>query len=208
MYNIYNKGYQVLCMEGEVMSNSIKRITTFVQYILKNKIEKGNTVVDATMGNGNDTLFLSQLVGNTGKIFSFDIQHIALENTQKQLIDHKLNSYDIMLINDSHENLKKHIMEPIDAAMFNLGYLPKGDHSIITNPDSTIKGILSALSLLKKGGIISIVIYYGHDGGEAEKKQVLDFLNALSCEEVTIMQCDYINHNNNPPIVVFIEKNK
>lgn len=190
------------------MLNSIKKTTTFVHYILKPKIKKGNLVVDATMGNGNDTLFLSQLVGNTGKVCSFDIQSIALENTQKKLIDHKLNNYNIKLINDSHENLKKYIMEPIDAAMFNLGYLPKGDHSIITNPDSTIKAILSVLSLLKKGGIISIVIYYGHDGGESEKEEVLDFLNTLSCEEVTIMQCNYINHNNNPPIVIFIEKNK
>jgi len=92
--------------------------------------------------------------------------------------------------------------------MFNLGYLPKGDHSIITKPRSTIKGIISTLNLLKPGGIISIIIYYGHDGGIEEKKEVLSFLQNLSSEDVTVMQSDYINHSNSPPIVIFIEKNK
>ena len=190
------------------MLSSIKRVTTFVQYTLQGKIKEGSIAIDATMGNGSDTLFLADLIGSTGKIFSFDIQCIALENTKKKIDDNNMNDYDIKLINDSHENITSYVTESIDVAMFNLGYLPKGDHSIITNPDSTIKGILSALTLLKKGGIISIVIYYGHYGGKKEKEEVLNFLNTLSNEEVTIMKCDYINHYNDPPIVIFIEKNK
>lgn len=190
------------------MLKSIKRTTSFVKYILKAKVKSGSIAIDATMGNGNDTLFLAQLVGPQGKVFAFDIQSIALENTRNKIIDNKFNNYNIRLINDSHEYIDKYIFESIDVAMFNLGYLPKGDHSIMTNHESTIEAILVTLSLLKKGGIISIVIYYGHEGGIEEKEEVLNFLNTLDKKEVTIIQCSYINHCNNPPIVVLIEKNK
>lgn len=190
------------------MLNSIKRATSFVQYILREKIKEGNVVIDATMGNGNDTLFLAELVGLKGMVFAFDIQSVALESTKNKISSNKLDNYNIKLINDSHENIDKYIMGTVDAAMFNLGYLPKGDHSIITKASSTIKSILSILSILKPGGIISIIIYYGHDGGKGEKDEVLNFLQKLSQEDVTVMQCNYTNHDNNPPIIIFIEKNK
>lgn len=190
------------------MSNSITRATSFVHHVLKEKIREGNTVIDGTMGNGNDTLFLAKLVGPDGMVFSFDIQSIALERTQNKIINNKLNDYNIKLIKDGHENIENYVVTPIDGAMFNLGYLPQGDHSIITEPESTIKAIQSVLKLLNLGGIISIIIYYGHEGGSEEKQKVLDFLHDLSHENFTVMQCNYINHNNNPPIVVFIEKKK
>lgn len=190
------------------MLNSIKRVTSLVQYILSEKIKSGNVVIDGTMGNGNDTLFLANLVGPKGKVFAFDIQSIALENTKNKINSNKLDGYNIKLINDSHENIDNYVIGPVDVAMFNLGYLPKGDHSIITKSNSTIKGILSIIKLLKAGGIISIIIYYGHNGGIEEKREVLDFLQGLSSEDVTVMQCEYINHSNNPPIIIFIEKNK
>ncbi len=190
------------------MLDSIKKITTFVQTILDAKIKSGDIVIDGTMGNGNDTLFLARTVGPTGKVFSFDIQSIALENTTQKINDHKLNHYNIELINDSHENIEKYVIDTVDAAMFNLGYLPKGDHSIITKANTTIKAISSILNILKPGGIISIIIYYGHEGGSEEKEEVLKFLNELPNNDVTVMQCNYINHSNNPPIIIFIEKNK
>lgn len=190
------------------MSNSIARVTSFVQYILKDKIYKGDIVVDATMGNGNDTLFLANLVGKEGTVFAFDIQQVALDRTLKKIHDNNLHKYNIHLIKDSHEFIANYIHNPIDIAMFNLGYLPKGDHLIITKPDSTIKGIKTILELLKPRGIMSIVIYYGHEGGIEEKKQVLNFLEGLSNEDFIVMKSNYINQKNSPPIIVFVEKTR
>lgn len=188
------------------MSNAMFRATNFAQYVLKEKILKDNIVVDGTMGNGNDTCFLANLVGPKGKVFSFDVQPIALENTKNKMISNQIDMENIHLINDSHENIEYYIHDDIDAAMFNLGYLPGGDHTIITKPNSTIKSILSILKLLRRGGIISLVIYYGHEGGIQEKDEILNFLEKIPHNEVSIMECSYLNHKNNPPIIIFIEK--
>lgn len=188
------------------MQNSIIRATSFVHYVLRDKIGKGDVAVDATMGNGNDTLFLARLVGPKGSVFSFDIQQIALDRTFKKLIDNKLGDYNIRLIKDSHENIENYPINAIGAAMFNLGYLPQGDRSIITMPNSTIKGIKSVLKLLKSKGIISIIVYHGHEGGIDEKQQVLNFVKGLSNKDFIVMNCCYANQGNNPPIIIFIEK--
>ena len=188
------------------MLNSIAKATSFVHYMLRGKINEGDTVVDATMGNGNDTLFLAKLVGPKGTVFSFDIQQIALNRTKNKIINNKLDDYNIKLINDGHETIENYVTSAIDAAMFNLGYLPKGDYSIITRPDSTIKCIKSVLKLLRPRGIISIIIYYGHEGGMYEKQQVLNFIKGLPNKEFIVMNCCYINQINNPPIIAFIEK--
>lgn len=188
------------------MLNSISKATSFVHYVLKGKINKGDTVVDATMGNGNDTLFLAEHVGPNGIVFSFDIQEIALDRTKKEIIDNKLGDYKIKLINDSHDTVENYVGDTVDLAMYNLGYLPQGDSSIITKASSTINSIKSVLKLLKPKGIISIIIYYGHEGGLNEKQQVLSFVEDLSNKDFIVMNCSYTNQNNNPPIIIFIEK--
>ncbi|MGB4312726.1 MAG: class I SAM-dependent methyltransferase [Natronincolaceae bacterium] len=176
--------------------------------MLKGKINKNDVVIDATMGNGNDTVFLAELVGPGGSVFAFDIQQIAVDRTLKKLVDNGLDDHNIRLINDGHENIESYSTGAIDAAMFNLGYLPQGDRSIITKPGSTIKGIKSVLKLLKPGGIISIIMYYGHEGGMDEKQQVSDFVKGLPNKDFVVMNCYYANQGNNPPIIIFIEKMK
>lgn len=188
------------------MLSSIVKATSFVHYVLKGKINRGDVVVDATMGNGNDTLFLAKTVGPEGTVFSFDIQQIALNRTKNRIINNKLNNHNIELINDSHETIEDYVTDALDAAMFNLGYLPRGDRSIITRPSSTVKSIKSVLKLLKPKGIISIIIYYGHKGGMHEKQQVLSFVEGLSNKDFVVMNCCYINQINNPPLIIFIEK--
>ena len=94
-----------------------------VHEILKTKIKEGDIVVDATVGNGYDTVFLAKVVGKTGRVIGFDIQEKALNNTKDKLIRENLEGR-VILIHDSHSNIDKYIKEPINGAMFNLGYLP------------------------------------------------------------------------------------
>lgn len=187
---------------------SISRATDFVHSILKQKIHNGDIVVDATMGNGHDIFFLYQQVGNDGIVYGFDIQHESLKNTLQLF---KKNNVEVNLTNlnfilDGHENMNKYIDKPIDAAMFNLGYLPGGDKTIVTKPRTTIKALSTALFLLKKGGVISLIIYYGHSGGLDEKNSLIGYINQLPHSQYTVLSCNYTNQKNNPPIVLFVEK--
>ncbi|MDR5658139.1 class I SAM-dependent methyltransferase [Serpentinicella sp. ANB-PHB4] len=186
---------------------STLRATKFVQRILSDKLAKECNAIDATMGNGYDTLFLANSIGTSGKLFSFDIQETALINTKNLLDQHGFEKKDnLFLINDSHANILKYVNEPIDVAMFNFGYLPGGNHEIVTKPQSSITALKSVMQLLKKKGIISLIIYYGHIGGEIEKNKIIDFINTLNYNEFSVLHCSYLNQDNNPPIIILIEK--
>ncbi|MCT4585149.1 MAG: class I SAM-dependent methyltransferase [Peptostreptococcaceae bacterium] len=177
----------------------------FYKFILKSKIKENDICIDATMGNGNDTLFLKQCIGMNGKVYAFDIQKQALENTKKVLEEAKLYN-NVHLINDGHENMNEYIKETIDFIIFNLGYLPKGDKNLITKKETTIKAIDESLKLLKKKGIICIMSYYGHEGGMDEKNSLIDFLEKLNYLEYNIIKFDFLNKKNSPPILFLIEK--
>jgi len=183
--------------------------TNITKILLDQKIQNGSVVVDATMGNGKDTLFLCQRVLPKGKVYAFDIQEAALKNTLKLLKKHHFDpdkSSNILCIKDSHENFDQYITEPVDVFMYNLGYLPGGDQSIITSPETTIKSLNSAFSLLKEGGMISIIVYYGHPGGSKEKQELEKFLQVLSNQRYKIFQGTMPYNDHCPPIIYIIEK--
>ncbi len=189
------------------MHNSITWGTNFVQALLERKLAPGSVVMDGTMGNGHDTLFLARLVGPEGKVYSFDIQEAAVKATQRLLIEEGLETRkEIILIHDGHENVLTYIQEPIDAAMFNFGYLPGGDHTIITRPETSILALEGTLDLLKPGGILSLMIYYGHRGGQEEKTALLSCLSALPAKTYIVTKTVYYNQNNHPPMIVMVEK--
>lgn len=185
----------------------LKNSLTQSHQIIASIVEKGDTVVDATAGNGNDTVFLARLVGEEGQVFSFDIQKPALAFTGKKLEAENLQDR-VRLINDGHQNLKEYINRPLKAVMFNLGYLPGGDHSIGTRGDTTIKAVKSAMEQLAVHGVISIVVYYGGDSGFDEKNEVMDFIKTIDCRSYTVMRTDFVNQINCPPILICIEKTK
>lgn len=168
-------------------------------------VQPGDIVVDATMGNGNDTLFLSRLVGDCGKVYAFDVQQLALDNTRKRLTDAGLQER-AELILDGHQNIGKYAPQGIKAVMFNLGYLPKGDHNIGTKAETTIAAIESSLMLLCKEGIVMLVIYYGGDSGFDEKDAVMEYFKTLDCKKYAVLVHDFVNQVNCPPIAVCIEK--
>lgn len=184
----------------------MEAIIPFSHQLLKETVQHGEVVIDATCGNGHDTLMLSKLVGTTGMVYGFDIQKQAIEQTKALLL--RNNIQHAALIHKGHEHISAYVDQTIAGAIFNLGYLPRGNHSIITTPDTTIKAIHSILSLLRKNGRIVIVIYYGHEGGKQEKEALLSYGEKLDQKQYQVLQYQFINQKNNPPFVLAIEKIK
>lgn len=182
------------------------KVLVFAKKILKNKIDKNSVVVDATCGNGNDTLFLAK---NTPakKVYAFDIQELAIKNTKRLLFDNAVLDK-CTLILDSHNNFEKYVAEPISAAVFNLGYLPKGDHSITTLGKVTKNTINNMLCHLEVGGVIVVVVYWGHENGKFEKELLLDYCSSLDQKYIEVLQYQFINQRNNAPFIIALEKLK
>lgn len=183
------------------MYKIVIKATKLAQNIIKKVVKENDIVVDATLGNGNDTLFLSKLVPN-GRVYSFDIQGSAIEKYR----ENEEYSQNVCLIHDGHENIDKYVPENPKAIMFNLGYLPGGDENIITKPETTIQALKRGIQLLSPGGIISIVSYTGHKGGQNEAEEVLKFSKGLNAREYSVMETKFINVNN-APFLLIIEKN-
>lgn len=187
---------------------SLKGIINYSHYLIENCVLEGETVVDATCGNGHDTLFLSELVGDDGHVYAFDVQEQAIEATKEQLESH--GRMNVTLIHDSHAHLDRYLQrdynDKIGAAIFNLGYLPKSDKSIITKAESTIEALEKLLINLKRKGIIVLVVYHGHEGGEQEKEAILKYAVRLNQRKYNVLKYGFINQKNNPPFIIAIEK--
>ncbi|MGL4914049.1 MAG: tRNA (mnm(5)s(2)U34)-methyltransferase [Romboutsia sp.] len=188
-------------------SKYITKVTDINKLYIEQVIENGDIVVDATMGNGYDTKYLAEKVGENGFVYSFDIQEEAIKSTKKKLEKENLSDR-VKLILDGHENMDKYIEKEISCVVFNLGYLPRAKHRIITKPNTTIKAIEHSLKLLKPNGIVSIAIYTGHEGGPEEKNSIYDFVKELNQDEFSVMECGFINQVNCPPQLLLIEKKK
>lgn len=158
--------------------------------------------VDATMGQGFDTVFLAK---RSVCVYAFDVQEQALLWTRERLAEEGLTAE---LIHAGHERLDDYVNGSIDAAIFNLGYLPKADKSVITQPKTTILALQKLLHQLKVGGRVSLMVYYGHEGGQAEKEALQAFVSQLSQKEFAVMIYQALNQVNQPPFLIMIEKLK
>ena len=176
------------------------------EIILSVNLEDG-IFIDATAGNGHDTLFLAQHIEKGSKILAFDIQEQAILQTRQLLQNNDLEEK-VTCILDSHAQILNYLEEEdfVRLAIFNLGYLPGSDKKIITIPSSTLKAIEILLDRLENKGKIIIVSYYGHDGGIEEKNSVEELLSALSQKEWSVLKYQFINQINCPPICYVIEK--
>jgi len=158
------------------------RLTERVHHDLSLCIHSGDCVVDATAGNGHDTLFLAQKTGVHGQVFSFDIQHQALETTRQRMAQHK-NLASVQYIHRGHEWMQAEIPRVwhghIQAVVFNLGYLPQANHAMITLPTTTLSALQQSVLLLARGGVISILVYTGHVGGRNEAESIKAWLSKL-----------------------------
>lgn len=187
----------------------LERILPFARTLLTKAISPGDTVVDGTLGNGHDSAFLCQLVGEGGHVFGFDIQKTAVLNSMKRMEENNFQQR-VTFFQKGHEHIAESIPQAhhgkITAAIFNLGYLPGGDKSIVTKPETTISAIEQLLSIMAPEGIIVLVIYHGHPEGAVERDTLLDYTSNIDQKKAHVLQYRFINQVNNPPFIIAIEK--
>ncbi len=182
-------------------------ITQRVHDLILPWIHKGSIAIDATMGNGHDTLYLANAVGDKGSVYSFDIQEEAIEGTMRTLagaydgpikkvltVDDVTMTPGVQLIQASHACIDELPLEKgIDIALFNLGYLPGGDKALTTSVESTMIGLRSVGSHLNVQGVLSIVTYPGHDMGAIEDETIAGWLELLPKKQFEVLQLAYMN---------------
>ena len=159
-----------------------KPLTTTAQERVGAVLKNGGLAVDATVGNGHDTLFLAAAVGAAGHVYGFDIQPEALDKTCTRLTEHGLLDRVTLTLaghQDMAEELPADTHGAITAVMFNLGYLPGSDKQRITRPESSVRAMASAIRLLARDGIMTVLAYRGHGGGREEYEAVLQWLGSV-----------------------------
>ncbi len=188
------------------MYNYFNNVLGIAKDIMKKRITRGNVVVDATIGNGYDTLLLAELVGAEGKVYGFDIQKSAINKTKLKLIENNLIDR-VCIFKDGHENIDKHVMVKVDLIVFNLGYLPGGDHDIVTKVETTIIALEKSLELLNENGLLLVTSYVGHNEGKTEDECIKEYFSCLDQKMFNVLKFEFINQINNPPILYCVEKN-
>ena len=184
-------------------------LTDKAQQILATVIQEGDIAIDATVGNGHDTLFLAKAVGSTGHVLGFDVQVDAIANTRKQL--EQLNLQDrVTLFLQDHADLNAQIpvvmQHRVKAVMFNLGYLPGSDKSIITHSQSTLQALSAVLPHLVSGGMITLVAYRGHSGGLDETHAVIDWCAQLPKNQYDVEFIKSPTGSEKTPILITVKR--
>lgn len=168
------------------------------KYFIMQHISEGDTVVDFTMGNGNDTLFLSKAVGEVGRVYAFDIQQEALDSTRAHLIANGAPE-NYTLICASHHRVREFVNEPIKAGMFNLGYLPRsGRKAVTTMRETTMPAVEEALKLLAPDGVLIVAIYPGHEEGALEGDMLREYFSGLSRFRICPSEFKILNSPTSP----------
>ncbi len=173
-------------------------LTGLHKHFMLEHIGAGDTVVDFTMGNGNDTLFLSKTVGEAGRVYAFDIQDEALNSTRLRLKEENAPE-NYTLICASHHRVKEFVKEGIKGGMFNLGYLPRaGKKAVTTMRETTMPAVEAAIDLLLPDGVLIIAIYPGHKEGELEGEMLREYFKTLSRFKICASEFHILNSPTSP----------
>ncbi|MBO4928618.1 MAG: class I SAM-dependent methyltransferase [Clostridiales bacterium] len=179
-----------------------------ISKVIREHVREGDLCIDATAGRGNDTALLCELAGSSGHVLSFDIQEDAVKST-KELLEKRglLDRADVYL--ESHSEMRKYAdPETVSCITFNFGWLPKGDHNIFTKKETSIPAIEAGLELLKDGGIMTLILYYGRETGFEEKDALLEYLPTIDSSRYTVVEMPFVNRSNCPPIPIIIFKGR
>ncbi|MEZ0575522.1 class I SAM-dependent methyltransferase [Halodesulfovibrio aestuarii] len=172
-----------------------------------NDTETAAVAVDGTVGNGHDTLFLAELVGEKGHVYGFDVQASGLANAQERLESASM-AERVTLFHDGHEKVAERLPEEIvvAGAMYNLGYLPGSDHAVITRAHTTIASLQALLPMLAANGVVTVHIYTGHEGGSAEGDEIQAWAATLPWKDFRVGRYDFPNKELNKEHLLVIEK--
>ena len=182
------------------MYKDIFSMVNRVHGILETYLSPGDVVVDATAGQGNDTLFLAQLVGDKGKVWAFDIQEEACAASKEKLAQRQIDWAEVIC--DNHANLARYVQTPIKAGVFNLGYLPGASHGVITEGATTLAALQAMMELLLPGGVIVLVCYLGHAGGQAEYVMIEDVLADVPAQDWCVEEFRFVNKKLAPRVIM------
>ncbi len=174
---------------------------------LRRSVREGDTVIDATMGNGGDTEMLCRLVGEQGHVYAFDVQRQAVERTAERLKAAGLSGR-AMLLCAGHETMEAHVEGPVQAVVFNFGWLPGSDHAVTTRCDTSLAAAGAALRLVREGGIVSLCVYPGHEEGARELRLLLDWSAGLPVRRFNVLYHHFINAADSTPGLILIQKNR
>ncbi|MBE6850986.1 MAG: methyltransferase domain-containing protein [Ruminococcus sp.] len=177
-----------------------------INRVIDENVKEGDLCIDATAGRGNDTLHLCRLVGDSGHVTAFDIQQDAVDSTSALLEKNGMASRADVLLKSHSEMAELFEEESVSLIAFNFGWLPKGDHTINTRKETSIAAIEQGLKLLKPGGIMTLIIYYGRDTGFEERDALLEYLPTLDSRMYTVIEMPFVNRPNCPPIPIVIIK--
>ena len=188
------------------MSFDLKSARHWAEELIRQAAGPGAHVIDGTMGNGHDTLWLAELVGENGRVYGFDIQPEAVRQTRERLeAAGFLDRAELFLA--GHENIARLVPGEADAAVFNLGWLPGADKSVRTHVDTTLVAVNAALDKLKEGGLLTVCAYPGHEEGRIELNALTEWARSLPADRYDAMIRAYLNQKNDPPVLFAIKKN-
>lgn len=187
--------------------NIIRNTTALAMHTVSSYIKEGDTVIDATCGGGHDTLALSQLVGESGKVYGFDIQEDAIRRTEELLKTEGAPS-EIVLVCAGHEHMTDFVDEEVSVIMFNLGYLPGADKNITTMTDTSLCAIETAANIIRKDGIVSVTMYPGHSEGAREREALIDWAKKLDKSKFHVAYTVMINQDDISPEILMVTRKK
>lgn len=189
------------------MANDFRSARFWARELIEDAALEGAQVIDATMGNGHDTLWLCELVGESGRVYAFDVQPEAVERTRQRLIDAGVADR-ARLFCAGHERMGEFVNQGVDAVVFNLGWLPGAEHGVTTRTDTTLQAVNAALELLKEDGLMTVCIYPGHDEGTRELNALMEWGARLDDRRYDVLLKTYLNQPNDPPRMLAVKKKR
>jgi len=179
---------------------------TLAHKCARERVQPGDLCIDATAGRGQDTAFLCELVGPTGRVLSFDIQEEAIQCTRDRLRERGLDGIGTVIM-DSHSNMDLYAKpDSVDLIVFNFGYLPGGNKQVFTLADTSVEAITKGVDLLKKSGIMCLSLYFGGPNGYSERDAILELVKTFDPKICTVIVCDFANRKSDSPFPIFIIK--
>lgn len=177
-----------------------------VHRLLSGMLAPGGLYLDATCGNGHDTLFLCGLAGPDGRVLGLDIQSEAVRATNALLARNGMEAVG-QAVEADHADLARFAPPgSADCVMFNFGWLPGASHAVHSQADNSLRALQAGLDTLKPGGVLSAILYSGKVIGDSEKRAALEFFRALPLSRYTVLVCEFANWAEDAPLPCLVIK--